>query len=72
MPDASAPAPTVNTICQTLVASCASASVALSPGDCERTLSGMTPLGRERMKACLKRHCADRGLLFCEAVAKAE
>jgi hypothetical protein len=27
----------------------------------------MNALGRDRMVACMKTHCGDRGLLFCEA-----
>lgn len=57
--------------CQALVASCAGdASVMLSPADCEQTLAGMNAVGRERMATCLKKHCADRGFLFCEAVTR--
>jgi hypothetical protein len=55
-------------ICREIVKSCAAAPIPPSPADCERTLAGMTTLGRERMLACVKKHCADKGLLFCEAV----
>jgi hypothetical protein len=62
----------VAALCRTLVASCAAASVTLSPIDCERTLAGMTQVGRDRTATCLKKHCFDKGLLFCEAVARAD
>jgi hypothetical protein len=29
----------------------------------------MNATGRDRMQACMKKHCFDRGLLGCEAVA---
>jgi hypothetical protein len=64
-------ASTLAATCQGLVASCSGdASVMLSPADCERTLSGLNAVGRDRMAACLKKHCADRGFLFCESVTK--
>jgi hypothetical protein len=48
----------------------------VSPGesfrDCRATLAGMSPLGREKMGACMKTHCNDKGLLFCEAVLDAK
>jgi hypothetical protein len=57
-------------MCRNLVATCAASAVTLSPIDCERTLAGMTPVGRDRTAACLKKHCFDKGLLFCEAAAR--
>lgn len=68
--DAGPPPPdSVTAICAGILSSCASAPIPLSPADCQRTLAGMTRVGRERMQACLKKHCVDKGLLGCEAVA---
>jgi len=64
-----APPVGVTAICQGIVASCTAAPVVPSLVDCERTLAGMTAVGRERMVPCLKKHCFDKGLLHCEAVA---
>jgi hypothetical protein len=48
----------------------------VSPGpnlrDCRATLAGMSMVGREKMVACMKTHCNDKGLLFCEAVLDAK
>jgi hypothetical protein len=69
--DAGAPSSaSLMALCQGLVATCAASSVTLSAVDCQRTLAGMTPTGRERMNACLTKHCFDKGLLLCEAAAK--
>lgn len=35
--------------------------------DCRATLAGMSVLGRDKMVTCMKTHCTDKGLLFCEA-----
>ena len=58
-------------ICPQILEACAGAGAPIAPSiaDCERTVAGMNAVGRERMLACVKKHCADRGLLFCEAVA---
>jgi hypothetical protein len=58
-------------ICPHVLESCASAPIVPSLADCEHTVSGMNATGRDRMLQCVKKHCADRGLLFCEAVANA-
>ncbi len=58
-------------VCPRILEACAAAPIVPSIADCERTLSGMNATGRERMLACVKKHCADKGLLFCEAVADA-
>jgi hypothetical protein len=38
--------------------------------ECRQLLSGMTDVGRERTRTCMKTHCFDRGLVGCEGVAK--
>ncbi|MEO7092444.1 MAG: hypothetical protein ABI175_04280, partial [Polyangiales bacterium] len=55
------PAGGVTTTCTTLVAACATATVPLSLVDCQRTLAGLNPKGREQMQACMQKHCADKG-----------
>jgi hypothetical protein len=69
--DAAAAAATgVAALCKKIAATCSAASsVTISESDCERTLAGMTPVGRDRTAACLKKHCLDKGLLLCEEVA---
>jgi hypothetical protein len=54
--------------CKQIVQACASAAAPPSQADCERTLAGMNQAGRDRTIACVKKHCADRGFLWCEAV----
>jgi hypothetical protein len=49
--------------CEALTVSCPSTSVR----ECEATLAGMTAVGRDRTAKCLSAHCADKGLLGCEA-----
>ena len=63
------PANGVTAACTTMVGACANATVPLSLVDCQRTLAGMNAKGREQMQACLKKHCVDKGFLYCEAVA---
>jgi hypothetical protein len=54
--------------CQAISLSCPTAS----RHDCEATLGGMTAVGRERMARCMSTHCADKGLVGCEAVGEAK
>lgn len=54
----------VHATCDAIVRSCTRAS----RGECESTVSGMTAVGRQRMTQCMAAHCADKGLLGCEAV----
>jgi hypothetical protein len=54
----------VTKACRDMLADCPSANLR----DCEATLAGMTETGRDRMARCLSAHCADKGLLGCEAV----
>jgi hypothetical protein len=62
------PDTTIADTCKQIVQSCSSAALPPSLADCERTLAGMNALGRERTLACVKKHCADRGFLWCEGV----
>jgi hypothetical protein len=53
--------------CENIVKSCASVPPGPTPADCRQTLSGMSDVGRATMTTCVTTHCADRGLLGCEA-----
>ncbi len=54
--------------CDAIVKGCAGTPVGPTLADCRQTLSGMTDFGRAGMVACMATHCADKGLLGCEAV----
>jgi hypothetical protein len=58
----------VTTSCQSVLKECAAAPLGPTLRDCRATLSGMSELGRNKMIACMKTHCTDKGLLYCEAV----
>jgi hypothetical protein len=58
----------VTTSCQSILQECAAAPLGPTLRDCRATLSGMNELGRNKMIACMKTHCTDKGLLHCEAV----
>jgi hypothetical protein len=53
--------------CQAIQRGCEGVKLGPTLRDCRDSLAGMGALGRERMVACMKTHCNDRGLLFCEA-----
>jgi hypothetical protein len=58
----------LTTQCATILHGCEGASGPLpTMRDCRVTLAGLGALGRERVTACMKTHCSDKGLLFCEA-----
>jgi hypothetical protein len=65
---ADAAAGAVTAVCQTVLQECAAASLGPTLGDCRATLSGMSALGRSKMVSCMKAHCTDKGLLYCEAM----
>lgn len=65
---ADAAASAVTALCQTVVQDCAAVAVPPTLRDCRATLAGMSELGRSKMAACLKTHCADKSLLYCEAL----
>ena len=68
-PGAEAGANGVTATCQTIIDACGASSIAPSMLECKEALSGMNETGRERTKACMKKHCFDRGLVGCEALA---
>jgi hypothetical protein len=63
------PANGVTATCTAMIAACTNATVPPSLVDCQRTLAGLNPKGREQMQACVKKHCNDKGFLYCEALA---
>jgi len=63
---------TVSTACDRLAESCGTSSLAPSPKECRLTMSGLREVGREALIDCAKKHCFDKGVLGCEAVAPAK
>jgi hypothetical protein len=53
--------------CTAILHGCEGVSSGPTMHDCRTTLAGMSVLGRDKMAACMKTHCTDKGLLFCEA-----
>lgn len=70
-PDPTAAATPVAKACQSILETCKSPPLGPTLDDCRRTLAGLNDLGRASMVECASRHCTDRGLYLCEAVAKA-
>ena len=62
----------VGTRCEAIQQRCSSTPFGPTPRDCRATLAGMSGQGRDQMVACMKAHCADKGLVGCEAVASAK
>ncbi|MET0792660.1 MAG: hypothetical protein ABW061_14160 [Polyangiaceae bacterium] len=67
---AALPPSPVATACDSIVKGCAGTPVGPTLADCRQTLSGMTDFGRASMVECMATHCADKGLLGCEATKK--
>lgn len=61
--------PNVTSTCNEIAASCGKTHVPPSLVECRQTLSGLNQTGRESMVQCMKKHCVDRNILGCEAVA---
>jgi hypothetical protein len=57
----------VTTACTAILHGCEGVMLGPTMRDCRATLPGLNALGRERMALCMKTHCNDKGLLFCEA-----
>jgi hypothetical protein len=55
------------THCTSILHECEGVASGPTMHDCRTTLAGMSVLGRDRMVACMKTHCTDKGLLYCEA-----
>jgi hypothetical protein len=63
-------AKSVASICQAIVEGCGASPIAPSTAECRQLVAGMTDVGRERTRSCMKTHCFDRGLVGCEGVTK--
>ena len=49
--------------CDSITNACATASVP----ECRLAMSGLREIGRETLVECTKKHCADKGIVGCEA-----
>jgi hypothetical protein len=58
--------------CEAIVQGCAGISVAPTTRDCRATLAGLSVFGRDQVVACMRTHCADKGLVGCEAATDAK
>ena len=58
--------------CEVIRQGCSSLPLGPVTRDCRATLAGMSAQGRDGMVACMKTHCADKGLVGCEAMASAK
>ena len=67
--DAGTAADDVAVQCSAIEAECTGVAMGPSALDCRATLSGMNIFGRARMVQCMRTHCADKGLLGCEAAS---
>jgi hypothetical protein len=56
--------------CEAIARSCGGGALAPSMRECRATMAGLTELGRDSMASCMKTHCADKGLVGCEAVTE--
>ena len=70
-PEADAGPDEIATHCTAILHGCEAVTPGPTMHDCRTTLAGMSVLGRDRMVACMKTHCNDKGLLFCEAQVEA-
>jgi hypothetical protein len=60
---------TIASACEKLVETCGASPLAPSQNECRLAMSGLREVGREAMVDCAKKHCFDKGVLGCEAVA---
>ncbi|CAN5802219.1 hypothetical protein BH11MYX4_BH11MYX4_15230 [soil metagenome] len=63
---------TVTSACEKIVQTCGASPLAPSQGECRLVMAGLREVGREAMVDCAKKHCFDKGVLGCEAVAPAK
>ncbi len=56
--------------CAAVMKSCGERPLSPALADCKQTLAGMTESGRSSTVDCVTAHCADKGLLGCEAAPK--
>jgi hypothetical protein len=58
--------------CEKIVQTCGASPLAPSQNECRLAMTGLREVGREAMLDCAKKHCFDKGVLGCEAVAIAK
>lgn len=58
--------------CDSIAHACGTVGLGPSPGECRATLAGLSAFGRDQMASCMRTHCADKGLVGCEAVIDAK
>ena len=63
------PTSTAASACETIVQTCGASPLAPSLNECHLAMSGLREAGREAMLDCATKHCFDKGVLGCEAVA---
>ncbi len=54
--------------CVSMVQRCDPGGLAPPVRECRSTLAGLNAFGRDQMSSCMKAHCADKGLVGCEAL----
>ena len=62
-----APGASISSACDSILRSCAGQPRPPTLAECRRTLTGMSDLGRASIVECMAKHCADEGLVGCEA-----
>lgn len=70
--DDAAATSTITSTCDKIVQTCGASPLAPSQKECRLAMSGLREVGREAMVDCAKKHCFDKGVLGCEAVAAAK
>lgn len=67
--DDPAAASTIAGTCEKIVQTCGASPLAPSQNECRLAMAGLREVGRDAMLDCAKKHCFDKGVLGCEAVA---
>lgn len=70
--DDPAAASTIASTCEKIVQTCGASPLAPSQSECRLAMAGLREVGREATLDCAKKHCFDKGVLGCEAVAAAK
>ena len=64
------PTDELTTRCASISQSCSASGLGPSARECRATLAGLNTFGRDQIASCMKTHCADKGLVGCEAVVQ--
>jgi hypothetical protein len=70
--DDAAATSTIASTCEKIVQTCGASPLAPSQNECRIAMTGLREVGRDAMLDCAKKHCFDKGVLGCEAVAPAK